>query len=186
MKHVAATIALATLAVLLPVLTVIHDDALLTAYHESHSVDVNASAAQTVQSFVTGDTTDLPSALSERAASHLRDVRSVIAWSEAVAVIAALVSLAAFTATASFRWAAHLLLGVVVFVGAGFAAWFDAAFYVFHEAFFASGTYVFPPSSTLITWFPASFFKACASAIIVGWASLTAALHAVDWVLHQS
>jgi integral membrane protein (TIGR01906 family) len=50
-------------------------------------------------------------------------------------------------------------VGVVV-VGAGFALFFDQAFELFHEIFFAPGTYMFDPrTEKLVQLFPDQFWS---------------------------
>ncbi len=81
-----------------------------------------------------------------RERSHMADVRNVLLNLGLVALIAALILVAAGLASRGARWfwravqagGEVLVVGVVV-VGLAFALFFDQAFELFHEIFFAPG-----------------------------------------------
>ena len=99
--------------------------------------------------------------------SHMADVRTVLMGLGLVAVIAAILLLIVGLASRGRRWfwravaagARVLVVGVVV-VGVGFALFFDQAFELFHEIFFAPGTYMFDPrTEKLVQLFPDQFWS---------------------------
>ena len=117
--------------------------------------------------------------LDESERSHMADVRTVLTGLGLVALIAAILLLVAGLASRGRRWfwravaagAKMLIVGVVV-VGLGFALFFDRAFELFHEIFFAPGTYMFDPrTEKLVQLFPDQFWwetsVALAGAILV-------------------
>ncbi len=130
--------------------------------------------------------------LTDAERSHMRDVRGVFAAFYALALVAAVVVGLAFVASRRDRlglirravWRAIRLGGLGLAAGmaaAGVIAIvaFDAAFEVFHELFFARGTYLFDPAtSRLVELFPDAFWSE--TAIAVGAVSLALAL-AVAW-----
>jgi uncharacterized membrane protein len=83
---------------------------------------------------------------------HMADVRTVLMDLGAVALMAAILLLLVGFVARGRRWfwravaaGARLLIAGVVVVGIGFALFFDQAFELFHEIFFAPGTYMFDP-----------------------------------------
>ncbi len=103
--------------------------------------------------------------VSER--SHMADVRNVLLDLGGVALIAAILLLLLGLASRGGRWfwravaagARVLVVGVVV-VGLAFAVFFDQAFQMFHEIFFAPGTYMFDPrTEKLVQLFPDQFWS---------------------------
>jgi integral membrane protein (TIGR01906 family) len=128
--------------------------------------------------------------LTDAERSHMRDVRGVFAAFFALALVAAAIVGLAFLASRRDRpgltrravWRAIRAggLGLVAgMAGAGVIAIvaFDAAFEVFHELFFARGTYLFDPAtSRLVQLFPDAFWSE--TAIAVGGISLVLALAA--------
>jgi len=111
--------------------------------------------------------------------SHMADVRTVLMGLGFVALIAAILLLVVGLASRGRRWfwravavgARVLVVGVVV-VGLGFAVFFDQAFELFHEIFFAPGTYMFDPrTEKLVQLFPDQFWSetsvALAGAVLV-------------------
>jgi integral membrane protein (TIGR01906 family) len=117
---------------------------------------------------------------------HMADVRKVLLTLGLVALIAVVMLLLAGLASRGRRWfwravsrgAQVLVVGVIV-VGAGFALFFDQAFELFHEIFFAPGTYMFDPrTEKLVQLFPDQFWSETSVAIAV--AVLVLAL-AVAW-----
>jgi integral membrane protein (TIGR01906 family) len=108
-----------------------------------------------------------PPVLDASERSHMADVRSVLMGLGLVALIALLALLALGVASRGRRWfwrAAALgarvtVVGVIV-VGLGFALFFDQAFELFHEIFFAPGTYMFDPrTEKLVQLFPDQFWS---------------------------
>jgi integral membrane protein (TIGR01906 family) len=128
--------------------------------------------------------------LTDAERSHMRDVRGVFAAFFALALVAAAIVALAFLASRRDRlgltrqavWRAIRAGGLGLAAGmaaAGVIASvaFDAAFEVFHELFFARGTYLFDPAtSRLVQLFPDAFWSE--TAIAVGAASLVLALAA--------
>jgi integral membrane protein (TIGR01906 family) len=106
--------------------------------------------------------------LGEREASHLRDVRGVFAGAAVVfAVALAVLAIAARSRSSTsdavrrgLRVGARLLAAAVVVLGAVTLVAFDAAFQLFHEAFFAAGSFTFDPrSDRLVQLFPDRFWS---------------------------
>ena len=98
--------------------------------------------------------------------SHMADVRTVLIGLGLVALVAAILLLLVGLASRGRRWfwravaagARVLVVGVVV-VGLGFALFFDQAFELFHEIFFAPGTYMFDArTEKLVQLFPDQFW----------------------------
>ncbi len=107
--------------------------------------------------------------------SHMADVRTVLLELGLVALIAAILLLILGVASRGRRWfwraaaagARVLVVGVVV-VGAAFALFFDQAFELFHEIFFAPGTYMFDArTEKLVQLFPDQFWSETSVAIAV-------------------
>jgi integral membrane protein (TIGR01906 family) len=111
--------------------------------------------------------------------SHMADVRNVLLNLGLVALIAALILLAAGLASRGARWfwravqtGGKVLVGGVVVVGLAFGLFFDQAFQLFHEIFFAPGTYMFDVrTEKLVQLFPDQFWSetsvAIAAAVLV-------------------
>jgi integral membrane protein (TIGR01906 family) len=110
---------------------------------------------------------------------HMADVRTVLMGLGLVALVAAILLVMAGLWSRGRRWfwravavgARVLVVGVVV-VGVGFALFFDQAFELFHEIFFAPGTYMFDPrTEKLVQLFPDQFWSetsvALAGAVLV-------------------
>ncbi len=126
-----------------------------------------------------------------RERSHMADVRTVLLGLGFVALVAAVLLALVGVASRGRRWfwlaaaagARVLAVGVIV-VGLAFAVFFDQAFSLFHEIFFAPGTYTFDPrTEKLVQLFPDQFWSetsvALAAAVlalaVVGRARRTAA-----------
>jgi integral membrane protein (TIGR01906 family) len=98
---------------------------------------------------------------------HMADVRTVLMGLGTVALVAAILLLLVGFAARGRRWfwravavGARLLIAGVVVVGLGFALFFDQAFELFHEIFFAPGTYMFDPrTEKLVQLFPDQFWS---------------------------
>ena len=105
--------------------------------------------------------------------SHMADVRKVLMSLGLVALLAAILLIVAGVASRLRRsfWRAAaagarvLTLGVVV-VGVAFALFFDQAFLLFHEIFFAPGTFMFDArTEKLVQLFPDQFWSETSVAI---------------------
>jgi len=105
--------------------------------------------------------------------SHMADVRKVLMSLGFVAVLAAILLIVAGVASRLRRsfWRAAaagarvLTIGVVV-VGVAFALFFDQAFLLFHEIFFAPGTFMFDArTEKLVQLFPDQFWSETSVAI---------------------
>ncbi len=110
---------------------------------------------------------------SAREQAHMADVRAVVLRFDALALLASLiVAGSAFVARGARWWwravargAAILALGAVV-VGAAFFVFFDQAFTLFHDLFFAAGTWTFDPATDrLVQLFPYAFWTETSLAI---------------------
>ncbi len=105
--------------------------------------------------------------------SHMADVRTVLLNLGLVALIAALVLVLFGLASRGAAWfwraveaGGKLLVGGVVVVGLAFALFFDQAFQLFHEIFFAPGTYMFDVrTEKLVQLFPDQFWSETSVAI---------------------
>jgi integral membrane protein (TIGR01906 family) len=99
--------------------------------------------------------------------SHMADVRKVLLSLGLVALLALVALVAAGILARGRRWfwlgvrdGAAFLIGGVVVVGAGFAIFFDQAFLLFHDIFFAPGTFSFDPHrEKLVQLFPDQFWS---------------------------
>ena len=99
--------------------------------------------------------------------SHMADVRKVLMSLGFVALLAAILLIVVGVASGGRRWfwraaaagARVLTVGVVV-VGVAFALFFDQAFLLFHEIFFAPGTFMFDArTEKLVQLFPDQFWS---------------------------
>jgi integral membrane protein (TIGR01906 family) len=117
--------------------------------------------------------------LDPREVSHMADVRSVMMTLGALALLA-LVALVAAAATngrkrafwEGIRLGSGVLIAGVFVIGAAFAVFFDQMFLIFHDIFFAPGTFAFDPSKEkLVQLFPDQFWSdtsmALAGAVLV-------------------
>ena len=117
--------------------------------------------------------------------SHMADVRKVLMSLGFVALVAAFLLVVAGAASRGRRWfwraaatgAQVLTFGVVV-VGVAFALFFDQAFLLFHQIFFAPGTYMFDPrTEKLVQLFPDQFWSETSVAL----AGAVLALSVLSW-----
>jgi integral membrane protein (TIGR01906 family) len=122
-----------------------------------------------------------------RERSHMADVRRVVLSFYLVVAVAAaaLVALGLRSRGAAWFWGAVgtgakvLAVGTVA-VGLAFALLFDTAFTIFHELFFAAGTWTFDPATDrLVQLFPYQFWTETSVAIAV----VVLALAIVTWLL---
>lgn len=126
--------------------------------------------------------------------SHMADVRQLVLAFYAVVVAAALVLVVMGWASGWSRafWRAVALGAKVLAVGtvaagAAFLLFFDTAFTLFHQVFFAEGTWTFDPATDrLVQLFPYQFWTETTVAIAVVGFGLTAAVWAVAWRLGRA
>ena len=112
-------------------------------------------------------TVDGKSVLDASERGHMADVRKVLTSLGLVALLAALVLIVVGVASRGRRWfwraaatGAQVLVYGVVVVGLAFVVFFDQAFELFHEIFFAPGTYMFDPrTEKLVQLFPDQFWS---------------------------
>ncbi len=135
---------------------------------EFSKLGVNATAALNVVSFVNGKSS-LGSGFNYAESSHLEDVKRVL---KAVKrLYYAVIILLAAAVIYLFRAGKFLKLMPKIFVSSGAVSLllllmlfllslnFNAFFGVLHKPFFASGTWLFPADSLLISLFPEQFFS---------------------------
>lgn len=117
-----------------------------------------------------------------RERSHMADVRTVLLGLGFVALVAAVLLALVGVASRGRRWfwlaaaagARVLAVGVIV-VGLAFAVFFDQAFSLFHEIFFAPGTYTFDPrTEKLVQLFPDQFWSETSVALAAAVLALAA------------
>jgi integral membrane protein (TIGR01906 family) len=110
-----------------------------------------------------------------RERSHMADVRRVVLSFYALVLAALLVLVGAGVASRGARWfrgavalgAGGLAVGAVA-VGTAFALFFDRAFTIFHQLFFAEGSWTFDPATDrLVQLFPDQFWTETSVAIAV-------------------
>lgn len=97
---------------------------------------------------------------------HMVDVRNVFYELGAIALVAAFILVAAAMVGWRRRWfwrgvlvGSTALIAGVVTVGLGFLLFFDQAFTLMHEIFFAPGSWTFAGSERLIQLFPDPFWS---------------------------
>lgn len=123
----------------------------------------------------------------ERERSHMADVRQLVLAFYAVVGVAALALVLLGLASAWSRtyWRAVALGAKVlavgtIAVGIAFAVFFDRAFTLFHQLFFAEGTWTFDPATDrLVQLFPYQFWTETTIAVAVVGFGLTATV----WVV---
>ncbi len=104
---------------------------------------------------------------------------AVITVAAAILVIAVVVGRRRPTLWRGIRAGARLLAAVVVLLGIVAVVAFDAAFEVFHQLFFAAGSYTFDPQTArLVQLFPDQFWSETTIA-------LGLALLALAWFVHR-
>jgi integral membrane protein (TIGR01906 family) len=128
--------------------------------------------------------------LDERERQHMRDVRGVFIGFFAVALVLGLAAVviaarrrgaAARAATWRAVWGGAVgLIATLVVVGVVSFVAFDTLFEVFHQIFFAGGSYTFDPATErLVQLFPFAFWQE--TAIVLGIVAIALAL-LVAWV----
>ncbi len=118
-------------------------------------------------------TVDANAVFSDRERAHLADVRSVFLAFGAVVVLGAMILVNARLFSHGAPWyrraagtGALVLAGAVVLGGVVVALAFEQAFEVFHQLFFAGGTYTFDPTTErLVQLFPTQFWEETALAV---------------------
>jgi len=122
----------------------------------------------------------------ERERSHMADVRAIVLAFYAVVLAALGVLIIAAVGARRSAWprravaagAGGLALGALV-VGGAFLLFFDTAFTLFHQLFFAEGTWSFDPATDrLVQLFPYQFWTETSVAIAVVGLGLTLAVWA--------
>jgi len=123
----------------------------------------------------------------ERERSHMADVRGVVLAFCALVAVALAVLVVAGVASRGSRWfwravafgAGGLAVGAIV-IGGAFLVFFDTAFTLFHQLFFAAGTWTFDPATDrLVQLFPYQFWTETSVAIAVVGLAVTLGVWAV-------
>ncbi len=123
----------------------------------------------------------------ERERSHMADVRGVVLGFYAFVLLGAAVLAVAGLASRGSPWfwravalgAKGLAVGTIA-VGAAFLLFFDTAFRLFHQLFFAEGSWTFDPATDrLVQLFPYQFWTETSVAIAVVGFGLTLAVWAL-------
>ncbi len=117
----------------------------------------------------------------ERERAHMADVRSVVLTFYALVLVGGVTLLVAGTASRGSPWfwravasGAKLLAVGTVAVGTAFLLFFDTAFTLFHQLFFAEGSWTFDPATDrLVQLFPYQFWTETSVAIAVVGLGLT-------------
>ena len=133
--------------------------------------DVHAVTTSVLQDLVLGppafaQTVDGSAVFNDRERAHLEDVRSVFFAFSLLVLLGAAILAVARTAARGAPWfrpavgyGAVALIVAVVIGGVVSIVAFDQAFEVFHELFFAGGTYTFDPATDrLVQLFPLQFW----------------------------
>lgn len=94
----------------------------------------------------------MPEVFNTEEKSHLQDVKELIRY----AVITFLLTIIALIYCGFNPKAGTILL--IILLAASIIMPFDTLFTKFHQIFFPQGNWTFPPESTLIQFYPASFF----------------------------
>ena len=117
----------------------------------------------------------------ERERSHMADVRAIVLAFYALVAVAFATLVIAGVASRGSRWfwravsigAGGLAVGAIV-IGGTFLVFFDTAFSLFHQLFFAAGTWSFDPATDrLVQLFPYQFWTETSVAIAVVGLGLT-------------
>ncbi|MBW2969761.1 DUF1461 domain-containing protein [Candidatus Woesearchaeota archaeon] len=96
---------------------------------------------------------------------HLQDVKQLIKYAFITFLLTILVLIyCSSELKKAIRQGTILLLAIL---GACFVIPFEVLFTKFHQIFFPQGNWIFPPDSTLITFYPANFFATYALSIAV-------------------
>ena len=118
-------------------------------------------------------TVDGTAVFGDRERAHLADVRSVLLAFGALVMLGGLALVNIRLASHGAAWyrravgtGALILAGAVVLGGVVMALAFQQAFEVFHQLFFAGGTYTFDPATErLVQLFPTQFWEETALAV---------------------
>lgn len=109
----------------------------------------------------------------ERERSHMADVRAIVLAFYALVAVALAALVIAGVASRGSRWfwravsiGAGGLAGGAIVIGGAFLVFFDTAFTLFHQLFFAAGTWSFDPATDrLVQLFPYHFWTETSVAI---------------------
>ncbi len=112
---------------------------------------------------------------SERERSHMADVRRVVLWFYAAVLLGAAALLVAGLASRGSPWfwravgtGAKVLAVGTIAVGVAFFLLFDTAFALFHQLFFAEGSWTFDPATDrLVQLFPYQFWTETTVAVAI-------------------
>jgi len=123
----------------------------------------------------------------ERERAHMADVRGVVLTFYAFVLLGGATLLVAGIASRGSPWfwravasGAKLLAVGTIAVGIAFALFFDTAFTIFHQLFFAEGSWTFDPATDrLVQLFPYQFWTETSVAIAVVGLGLTIAVWAM-------
>lgn len=123
----------------------------------------------------------------ERERAHMADVRGVVLTFYAFVLLGVATLLVAGIASRGSPWfwravgsGAKLLAVGTIAVGIAFLLFFDTAFTIFHELFFAEGSWTFDPATDrLVQLFPYQFWTETSVAIAVVGLGLTIAVWAL-------
>lgn len=105
--------------------------------------------------------------------SHLDDVKNVMYKTDVVFLAVLIAAIALGISMSQREWWQSIMIsgisGAALTMLAGLAARLNFApiFSIFHYPLFRQGTWVFPPTSALITLFPISFFASIAKEILI-------------------
>jgi len=111
----------------------------------------------------------------ERERSHMADVRRVVVWFYSAVLLGAAALLVAGLASRGSPWfwravgtGAKVLAVGTIAVGVAFFLLFDTAFTLFHQLFFAEGSWTFDPATDrLVQLFPYQFWTETSVAIAI-------------------
>ena len=106
----------------------------------------------------------MPDVFNEDEASHLRDVRVLLWVALALFMVCFAIALRGIFIRGP-RVVRDGLLALVLIIAACVLVPFESLFWYFHIIFFPQGNWMFPASSTLITFYPGDFFRWFAAAI---------------------
>lgn len=144
-------------ALVLPVLLVVHSEAVVLEAHVEHGDTLNASLVRATQGFIAGGGS-VPAVYGDRARTHLVDVQGLVSFAEVAWVVLLLVGVVAGASRSVLYESSVATISVVLVLAVFGGFWFSSLFSLFHQVFFAPGSYMFSPDSLLIELFPASFF----------------------------
>lgn len=104
---------------------------------------------------------EVPEVFNTEEKSHLQDVKQLIRFG----LIALLMTILLMLYSGYNAKQGTIILTAIL--AAGLIIPFDALFTKFHQIFFPQGNWIFPPESTLITFYPQNFFSTYALSVII-------------------